>query len=488
MSENTNNTVNNGKKKYILQIVLVSLFAFIIVGTSLAIFLAKGSGSLNNITTNQLVDITYSEGSTLRLTNNLPIFPEEVDTKASEFSFTVTNPNSKAVYTTIDLTNITMTSVLKNYDFKWALYDGSTKVVTGSFIDAPLSSSETFNLGNNLVISANASKTYKIRIWLNETGEVQNFQGSSFNAKVKVTAYSKKLKTLNSKILSETVKTTAPNFTTTSTDKGLFVQKDDIEKSEIGFPTYYYRGAVTNNYVSFGTYKSDVTNYVLNNGTYANTVVASAGDPILWRIVRINEDGSIRLISEHNAGGTETWNSTNVPKYINDDGTDSEIKNSIETWYSSKISESNLTSKIQTSAFCNDISGIDFTNLETITPGNAYNRLLVDLSPIFVCPQGAISVQEKVGLLTADELIYSGALITQVVNNNPTYLSNNTSFWTMTPFISNAVYNFLSNGIYISGTFANASTDVAARPVINLKSNVLVKSGDGTKDNPYIIR
>jgi len=86
-------------------------------------------------------------------------------------------------------------------------------------------------------------------------------------------------------------------------------------------PTYYYRGAVTNNYVSFGEYTTTEAIYYWEDAGYnssqeciamhlsegetqeqaeelCNDVWAlyEAGDPIIWRIIRINGDGTIRMV------------------------------------------------------------------------------------------------------------------------------------------------------------------------------------------------
>ena len=35
--------------------------------------------------------------------------------------------------------------------------------------------------------------------------------------------------------------------------------------------------------------------------------------------------------------------------------------------------------------------------------------------------------------------------------------------------------------------YSTSSSNLAARPTINLKSNLVIKSGNGTKKNPYIV-
>lgn len=105
-----------------------------------------------------------------------------------------------------------------------------------------------------------------------------------------------------------------PDFSVSATtDEGMFATEDDNGTS------YYFRGAVSNNWVKVGKYNSDVTNYrgyysetdsrfndwtSLNDCTNASRynykcteiTYAKAGDDMYWRIVRINGDNSIRLI------------------------------------------------------------------------------------------------------------------------------------------------------------------------------------------------
>ena len=131
----------------------------------------------------------------------------------------------------------------------------------------------------------------------------------------------KLLNSLNSTIAVDTANT--PDFTKisgTSGDgtKGLYAAEDDYGK------TYYFRGAVENNYVKFGKYSD---NLYYGNDSSSNTVVgsscdnipndcvklASAGDDMYWRIVRINGNGSIRLVY---AGTSPSANGASVDTHI----------------------------------------------------------------------------------------------------------------------------------------------------------------------------
>ena len=87
---------------------------------------------------------------------------------------------------------------------------------------------------------------------------------------------------------------------TTASDKGMYKAEDDLGMS------YYFRGAVDNNWVKYGKYTKDT--YYTYDGDYNYSLVsscdgldncfkiASKGDDMYWRIIRINGDNSIRMI------------------------------------------------------------------------------------------------------------------------------------------------------------------------------------------------
>ena len=87
---------------------------------------------------------------------------------------------------------------------------------------------------------------------------------------------------------------------TTENDKGMYKAQDDLGMS------YYFRGAVDNNWVKYGKYTKntyytydDDYNYSLVescNGLAKCYKIAAKGDDIYWRIIRVNGDNSIRMI------------------------------------------------------------------------------------------------------------------------------------------------------------------------------------------------
>ena len=129
----------------------------------------------------------------------------------------------------------------------------------------------------------------------------------------------KKIKSMGKEF---TVKLCTPDFSKNATTKeGMFMAEDEYGES------YYYRGAA-DNWVSFA-------------GFY-------------WRIIRINGDGSIRLIysgtkTSHTGDGAQIGISAYNPKYDNQKYADykiSTIKTVVENWYKTNIMDKGYNNTI----------------------------------------------------------------------------------------------------------------------------------------------
>ena len=315
-----------------------------------------------------------------------------------------------------------------------------------------------------------------------------------------------KFPTLAEKVLSDnTIQSDERiDFSKTSEEdgtKGLYYTSTNTEDNKI---TYYFRGAVENNYVSFA-------------GFY-------------WRIIRINEDSSIRLIYQGETIdamgsaatiGTSTFNiepydnigvgymygtvasSTYEEAHANINN--STIKTVIDEWYEENLLS--YASYITDAGFCGDrsmasASGIWASNDTALGYGTnttyygAYNRLVNEYQPQFLCPQSndlyTTSISSKgnkaldypIGLITTDEVAYAGG-VAYAESNNSNYLNVSVSYWTMSPFNVNyyAVVG-LANSSFVSNV---VDFSWGVRPVINLKSTVEIAGGSGTSSNPYII-
>lgn len=298
-----------------------------------------------------------------------------------------------------------------------------------------------------------------------------------------------------------------PNFNSVETeDAGLYLTVDNDGDS------YYFRGATEDNYVEF------------------------AG--MLWRIIRIDGQGNIKLMLFNEDVESEVYQSINENSWYNyndnlsfyhvgymytesePDGltTDSVVKTAVDEWYEENLANSYSEYISTTAIYCADRtmyvqSGISGSyEYASITYNSIYNytyyygaatRLftsnLSDVNPNLICPtevdsftvdnteDGNGALDYGIALITADEVAFAGANVG--VSNESYYLNIDSGlsyggFWTMTPANSNNVFNVYSGGM-LSYRFSNDAFVIY--PTISLNYNVVYSSGDGSISNPYTI-
>ncbi len=290
-------------------------------------------------------------------------------------------------------------------------------------------------------------------------------------------------------LANSTVNSGTPDFSQpATTDEGLWTAEDNLGTS------YYFRGAVTNNYIKFAGY--------------------------YWRIIRINGDGSIRIIydgtSAHANGelskdrwiGESAYNSadrvynTSVgvgytyqiysqrPSRKNS-GTASTIKGVLDNWYSTNIANKGYDDKVvSTPGFCNDRNtrnGDSWESSGTEFYYAAYERLVTNKTPTLKCSNNNDLYTTKVGLITADEVVYAGGHCSQ--DNSSYYLHiGKNGYWTNSPYFADsmgwAYVFYVSSGGTISLAGVIATNNI--RPVINLSADVTL-TGTGTMSDPYVV-
>ena len=304
---------------------------------------------------------------------------------------------------------------------------------------------------------------------------------------------------------------TAPDFSTvtTASDKGMYSAQDDLGTS------YYFRGAVDNNWIKFGK--------------------DSSQNDIYWRIIRINGDGSIRMIYTGTTAptestkvvmtgtgtqlGTSVFNSSyDKAEYVgymytlgeqHGNSTDSTIKTTIDNWYTTTTLDTDSTTKAlvsQDQIFCNDRSPSSIQTEAWASTGityiyGAYERLYSNKTPILTCPTesdkftskqssiGNKALDYPVGLITADEVAMAGGrLSTNGSNNTIYYLYTNQDYWVVTPLNFNKKSNSSQLFINSSGAIKNSIgfPGYGVRPVVSLSSEAKL-SGSGTYDDIYTV-
>lgn len=267
--------------------------------------------------------------------------------------------------------------------------------------------------------------------------------------------------------------------------------------------SYYFRGNVTNNYVLFG-------------GFY-------------WRIIRMNGDGSIRVIYDGTSAhanreestdrqiGTSAFNSnTDDNAYVgymygkvkastyaetHANTNSSTIKTYIDTWYENNIKGTSNEKYIVDNLFCNDRSlapnntgtgagtSMTYYRWNNFVDGSNNNKMMLtcpqknDTFTIKDISKGNGALTYGIGLVTMDEVVLSGGWSSY---NSGYYLYTGKGYWTFSPsyffYINAVVRNVHYYGKADTSNVRYASCGV--RPVISLTSEVL-EQGDGTASNPF---
>ncbi len=413
-----------------------------------------------------------------------------------------------------------------------AVMDSSISVTNNSSCQGRTTLAKKYSLG------ANSSKEYYILVYINNIEDIQTDTGdftgvvtftSSDGAELKARfEEDPALDTLTSLGL-EVDTSHTPDFTTVSgnsgvmyvngsqTATGLGDNTNGIYKSEDDLGnSYYFRGAVDNNYVYFAK------NW--------------------WQIVRINGDGTIRMIYtgdpnysrasqyisksayndsyEDNAyvgymygtTGSSTYNATHA------NTNNSTIKGVIDAWYTENLSS--YSKYIADAIYCNDREVVNDSNTNEVftnefyatntglgygTNDTAYASLKrnhIDHAPTLKCKNnndrfttsstlGNGALTNPIALITTDEVVMAGAHAYDL--NTGSYIKNDSYYlylkynvyFSMTPFAyAGGFANVDIVGGGVGGDYVGYSN--AVRPVVSLKSDAIT-GGDGTISNPFYV-
>ncbi len=297
-------------------------------------------------------------------------------------------------------------------------------------------------------------------------------------------------------------RTTRSNFdlSFTKTTTGTLYTTNETEDN---VTVYYYSGNVTNNWVKFG-------------GFY-------------WRIIRTNEDDSVRLLY---AGTSHTttdavlsqksyYNSAfDVGYMIKNNISDSEQKEYIDNWYKNNLLASYDKYVSKTAIYCNDRSGTQSGSSVEYAP---YIRLSSTFTPSYKCGgdgKGGIfgttqrladkfSVSTSSGgnglltypvaAMTADEVAFAGGAYWEELSSPYAWyytnslgqsITNDEGWWTMSPceYAGNYMV-FLVNKDEKPGYLWDYHPGMRYyyRPVISIKSCATVASGNGNPNTPYTL-
>lgn len=249
-------------------------------------------------------------------------------------------------------------------------------------------------------------------------------------------------------------------YDSTSKRSNIVVENGLYKEQFTDGTVYYFRGAVDNNYIKFAN--------------------------LLWRIVKINSDGSVKLILNQSLKESDMDNYY-INHYINDNN---QAYNDLNSFYNNYLNQ--YAKYIVDNPFCvakfwttNSASGLKSQN-----NCNEYcylnnNERFSDCKISVSSNLDTNQISNPIGLLTPLEAIYAGIYYSfNSTVTSSSYLNNNTSWYTMASSNGSS-----SSSIYISNNnlkLADYYTKANIRPVISIKGSQMVK-GKGTNNDPYVL-
>lgn len=392
------------------------LFVFVcVVGVFYLSYLEFADGN-SDIEVNGALSINYTNGKKFIIEDNKTI------------GFSISNSSEDVRYYSIGFKSVRGTGEYK-------LYYKNVVILEGDLKNTDYSKEEYIS------IDAKETKDYIL--------EIKNTGNEPLSGTININTQGTKVITFADSILSNNQPSndalTQVGIEAATENEGLIKSSDDIGVS------YYFRGNVSNNYVSFGD--------------------------MLWRIVRINGDGTVRLVLNDMA---DTLSNYYTDYKDNISYKDSNINTYLTSWL--EVNLKNEMDYLANTKFCADINHDSANNYASFT------RIMTNKIPTLNCL--GTSFNSNIGTLTIDEIILAGASPTD--SNKKYYLYNdkvNDVWYTMSGAKGDksSMNMFMIDGNGKLKYDVNANFYRKVRPVINLVKNTEV-TGNGTLDNPYQIK
>ena len=509
--------MENNKNSKILKIIGAAGLFLIAFGLSYALFSVTLNGTKKaKISTGrlelQLLDknnnpiyITDQNTTTsyeINLNNQAPISDEE-GLNSTAFEFKLKNSGNISAKYTIYLDDGALDDGENRIDdkyIKYSLTKNGSNGVAEDLISIGANPNRKLDSG---AINNNAINTYTLKVWISKDADndaidkvfnvTLRVEGTQYESPFESNSFANQLYAKdNVGILDKAVQNGFRQYT--DEESGLYKYTDNKNTT-----TYVYRGLPEDNYISL-----------------ANE---------LWRIYRINTDGSIKLIKEdalyytndnyydmRTEGGVtmttwwfnsnSNWKNEGANKYAG-----SSIEQHLNNWYED-ILKNNYDNKIKEEVYCSE--RYETERIEPIYSSNhtfnnwvhvygiwnrgykATDTIHYYWEPNITCTEND-EVSAKIALITADEYILAGGpghFVGGETYNS--YLKKGYNYFTMSPCGFSdyngenwaSVYMIIKTGLL---NYAYSSNDEGVVPVITLNSNITITGGNGTKTNPYTI-
>ncbi len=187
--------------------------------------------------------------------------------------------------------------------------------------------------------------------------------------------------------------------------------------------------------------KTDTNNLNYYQGQVTNNYVLFSG--MLWRIVGLNEDEGIKLITDQPVGSMS---------YVSEDGTfeNSDLKDWLNNYFYQHLNEDSKEYLVSEKWCADTISDLNVTTCSSYT-----------------------EKEYKVGTLSLQEYNLAGG----------TWITSN-GVWLLNRTADNDLVSFRGS-LFHSSNMVNSSQLYGVRPMVVLKKGIKAISGNGTEENPY---
>ncbi len=492
----------NKKQKIIVSVVGITIVLLTLLGLTYAYFLTRIQGNTNDksisVTTADL-KLVYDDGSDGVVGGENLLPSDTVYTKI----FTVRNEGNANIEYGVYLIDVINTFERLD-DIKYTLncttdgtitcnevttettFPSGIKQLITNEIEPKKTHTYTFKFtykDTNTDQSVDMGKVLQAKLQIfgkNSNGEFMPYEQTSLSYAIINNAKLAK----NGTTFKTTPLTIPAQAVSSANEKTLSIAEDDYGTS------YYYRGSVTDNYMEF------------NN--------------MCWRIVRVEGDGSIKIILAKEGLCSTIISSDTKTALINNGnsvvyGYDSSnhkadyenynggLYTTLKTWYTSSKLE-NKKSLLKNEKWClggNDNYRYDTTTGALLTDtsstryyyaaGKRLDGVGVERNATLKCSSEEDNVSDYIGTITADEVAYAGG--TTSTDNKVYYLYYNAQsfYWSLSRHqnFGNELAFYVSSNGSLNGDVVDI--DYGVRPAVTLATGAQIASGEGTISNPYKI-
>lgn len=477
----------------VITIIIVSMFALMLTTSYAWYSFEKGSTTFEAETESEDIFVSYQDGEYINTDIAVPVNSEQIDKYASKNNFNIKVTGEAEILIGVSLIDVTIEEELKNKNFVVDLFYQGSKIDS---INGEKIISGTDILFENVLLNNDASNQFEIRMYILDDGTNQNIMMNRvFSAKVRVDVVSR----LNPEMM-------------------------DYENTDISIESIIVDGEVSEKLPVNGYY--DMT-YTCDKGSklrwdsLSNVMTYSKGSYVddVCNVVFVSSE-DYPLLSEMPIGSYVLYSGTNgcVGKncsgyntnYVSEDkmGYCQNSNNQFMTsgWRIGYVDNGNthLISAGATDCMCTNSDGNTSNNsCDTYLDSTNFNKLVDNINKIALnyCntlyADGGICDNTTVWAMRDSDF---NKIINNTLNDSSCYqtsgdkkcgynnslIDNGSYYWIVGNYDEFSLFSWSASSRNITSSSSNYANGI--RPVLKLSSNIIVVSGEGTYNNPYVIK